>query len=198
MRRTADWDMPNVRAIAAGLTPALKDARMKFAFPCGTSSIPSALGTCPAMDWPRDDVALDRARLAGFWGAAWLRRLISAATASSSFRNWASSTYLSASGRLPGSVTRFPSVDRDGAPDAGILSSRTFGDAPSCRLELPSLNSAAFEQGQQRAKLHLRLDGVLPLPATNRAGTDLHETPSPDEGRLLSWSTWSGSTMFRY
>jgi len=35
MRFTNETDMPNVRAIVAGFSPALNDARMRFAFPSG-------------------------------------------------------------------------------------------------------------------------------------------------------------------
>ena len=38
-RRTKDWDILNVRAMATGLIPARNDARMRFAFPSGISSI---------------------------------------------------------------------------------------------------------------------------------------------------------------
>jgi hypothetical protein len=38
MRFTRDWEIPNVRAMAAGLSPAPNDARMRFAFPSGISS----------------------------------------------------------------------------------------------------------------------------------------------------------------
>lgn len=34
-RRTSEREIPNVRAIAAGATPALNDARMRFALPSG-------------------------------------------------------------------------------------------------------------------------------------------------------------------
>src|SRR6266480_7109448 len=34
-RCTTDWDIRKVRAMAAGLTPALNDARMRFAVPSG-------------------------------------------------------------------------------------------------------------------------------------------------------------------
>jgi hypothetical protein len=38
-RLTKDWDILNVRAMATGLMPARNDARMRFAFPSGISSI---------------------------------------------------------------------------------------------------------------------------------------------------------------
>jgi len=38
MRFTNETDMPNVRAIVAGFSPALNDARMRFAFPSGIST----------------------------------------------------------------------------------------------------------------------------------------------------------------
>jgi hypothetical protein len=38
-RFTKDWDILNVRAMAAGLIPAVNDARMRFALPSGISSI---------------------------------------------------------------------------------------------------------------------------------------------------------------
>jgi hypothetical protein len=57
-RFTKDWDIRNVRAMAAGLTPAMNDARMRFAFPSGISSIPLAFLLRPATDWPCDDVPI--------------------------------------------------------------------------------------------------------------------------------------------
>jgi hypothetical protein len=42
-RRTSDWDIREVRAIAAGLRPALNEAWMRFTFPAGTSSRPLIL-----------------------------------------------------------------------------------------------------------------------------------------------------------
>jgi hypothetical protein len=38
MRFTSETEMPNVRAIVAGFSPALNDARMRFAFPSGIST----------------------------------------------------------------------------------------------------------------------------------------------------------------
>ncbi len=37
-RFTKDWDIFNVRAMAAGLSPAPNDARMRFSLPSGISS----------------------------------------------------------------------------------------------------------------------------------------------------------------
>jgi hypothetical protein len=45
-RFTKDWDILNVRAMAAGSIPALNDARIRFALPSGISSI-SLAGAAP-------------------------------------------------------------------------------------------------------------------------------------------------------
>ena len=55
-RFTKDWDIRNVRAMAAGLTPALNDAMIRFALPSGISSISLIFLLRNAADWPRDDV----------------------------------------------------------------------------------------------------------------------------------------------
>jgi hypothetical protein len=70
-RFTKDWDIRNMRAMAVGLTPAMNDARMRFAFPSGISSIPLALLLRPVTDWPCDDVPIAATSVAGsFLGAA--------------------------------------------------------------------------------------------------------------------------------
>ena len=98
--------------MAAGFTPALKDARMRFALPNGTTA-PSGGA------WPRDTLGVlpgtgfaDETEWGGFVGAAGSRRLISAVTSRNRVLSCASSRYRSAFGRLLGSV--IPEVS-DGA-----------------------------------------------------------------------------------
>src|SRR5216684_2697603 len=69
-RFTKDWGIRNVRAMAAGLTPALNDARMRFAFPSGISSIPLIFLSRNAADWPCEDVPVAAAIAVSFLGSA--------------------------------------------------------------------------------------------------------------------------------
>jgi hypothetical protein len=50
-RLTKDWDILNVRAMATGLIPARNDARMRFAFPSGISSIALVVLSETDTDW---------------------------------------------------------------------------------------------------------------------------------------------------
>ena len=50
-RLTKDCDILNVRAMAIGLTPARNDARMRFAFPSGISSIALVVLSETGTDW---------------------------------------------------------------------------------------------------------------------------------------------------
>src|SRR6266851_9103372 len=68
-RFTKDWGIRNVRAMAAGLTPALNDARMRFAFPSGISSILLIFLSRNAADWPCEDVPVAAAIAVSFLGA---------------------------------------------------------------------------------------------------------------------------------
>jgi hypothetical protein len=112
-RLTRDGGTWNVRAIAAGFSPALKDARMRFAFPSGSSS------TVLTVFW----IAADRgtAEDTSLCGRCWARRSISAVTATRSFWRSALSRYLSEVERSDGSMTRggtVASVDDNAArPD---------------------------------------------------------------------------------
>jgi hypothetical protein len=81
MRFTKDWDIRNVRAMVAGLTPARNDARMRFAVPSENPSISLALLRI-APDWPCDDIPVAAALSVSFLGALCLRRSISTVTAS--------------------------------------------------------------------------------------------------------------------
>src|SRR5262249_12853269 len=83
-RCTTDWDIRKVRAMAAGLTPALNDARMRFAVPSGILSIPLILLLRIVTDWPCDDAPVGAAGAVSFLGPPRLRRLISTVTAASS------------------------------------------------------------------------------------------------------------------
>jgi len=84
-RFTKDWDILNVRAMAAGLTPALNDARMRFALPSGISSIWLIFLWRVIAGWLCDDVPVAGAVATLFLGLACLRRSISRLTAWSSF-----------------------------------------------------------------------------------------------------------------
>src|SRR5215471_12228293 len=66
MRFTKDWDIRNVRAMAAGLTPARNDARMRFAVPSGNSLIPLVFVLRNAADWRCDDVPVATAVAVSF------------------------------------------------------------------------------------------------------------------------------------
>jgi hypothetical protein len=57
-----------VRAMAAGLTPARNDARMRFAVPSGNSSIPLVFVLRNAADWRCDDVPVAAAVAVSFLG----------------------------------------------------------------------------------------------------------------------------------
>jgi len=68
MRFTRDWDIRKVRAMAAGLTPALNDARMRFAVPAGILSIPLTFLLRMAADWPCGDAPVGAAAAVSFLG----------------------------------------------------------------------------------------------------------------------------------
>jgi hypothetical protein len=109
-----------VRAMAAGLTPAFNDARMRFAVPSGILSIPLSLLLRIVADWPCDDALVGAAGALSFLRP---RRLISMVTAASSRSSWASSRYFSDPERSLGRVTRAgdgaPIDDGDEARDDG-------------------------------------------------------------------------------
>jgi hypothetical protein len=119
-RCTTDRDIRKVRAMAAGLTPAFNDARMRFAVPSGILSIPVSLLLRIVADWPCDDALVGAAGALSFLRP---RRLISMVTAASSRSSWASSRYFSDPERSLGSVTRAgdgaPIDDGDEARDDG-------------------------------------------------------------------------------
>ena len=98
-----------MRAMAAGLTPAFNDARMRFAIPSGILSIPLSLLLRIVADWPCDDALVGAAGALLFLRP---RRLISMVTAASSRSSWASSRYFRDPERSLGRVTRAG----DGAP----------------------------------------------------------------------------------
>ena len=64
MRLTADRDIRKVRAISAAFTPALNDARMRFAVPSGICSIPPILSLRVLADWLGDDALVGAAAAA--------------------------------------------------------------------------------------------------------------------------------------
>src|SRR5580704_13805789 len=68
MRSTKDWDIRNVRAMAAGLTPARNDARIRFAVPSGNSSMPLVFLSRNVTDWLCDDVPAAAALAVSFLG----------------------------------------------------------------------------------------------------------------------------------
>jgi len=108
-----------VRAMVAGLMPALNDARIRFALPSGISSISPIFLSRDAAGWPFDDFVV-----AVLFLGACLRRLNSTITAWSSIRSWASSRYLSDPERSFGRVTRAGDCasvdDADAARDDGF------------------------------------------------------------------------------
>ena len=137
-RLTKDWDILNVRAMATGLMPARNDARMRFAFPSGISSIALVVLSETGTDWSFAEIPATGGVAPFFLASPWLRRLISTVTASSNLRSWASSRYLSEPGRLLGSVTRArggaPADNADAAWDGGF---RIVDEARFCRLAPP-------------------------------------------------------------
>lgn len=106
-RRTTDKDIPKVRAIAAGLSPALNDARIRFTWPSGIRTASLAAGrTDPFVTLP-----------------VCPRRAISSSTASRNLRSSASSRYSSDRGRSLGSLIRrlSPEVGNARAPPCTFL-----------------------------------------------------------------------------
>jgi len=61
MRFTTDRDIRKVWAMSAAFTPALNDARMRFAVPSGICSIPPILSLRVLADWPGDDALVGAA-----------------------------------------------------------------------------------------------------------------------------------------
>jgi hypothetical protein len=54
-RFTTDRDIREVRAMSEAFTPALNDARMRFAVPSGIFSVPPILSLRMLANWPGDD-----------------------------------------------------------------------------------------------------------------------------------------------
>ena len=67
-RFTTDRDIRKVRAMSAALTPALYDARIRFAVPSGIFSIPLSLLLRMVADWPSDDTLVGAAATVSFFG----------------------------------------------------------------------------------------------------------------------------------
>src|SRR5215831_11009679 len=65
-RFTTDRDIRKVRAMSAAFTPALNDARMRFAVPSGAFSIPLILSLRMLADWPGDDALVGAAAAVSF------------------------------------------------------------------------------------------------------------------------------------
>jgi hypothetical protein len=65
-RLTTDRDIRKVRAMSAALTPALNDARIRFAVPSGIFSIPLGLLLRMVADWSCDDALVGAAAAVSF------------------------------------------------------------------------------------------------------------------------------------
>jgi hypothetical protein len=118
--------------MAAGLIPAVNDARMKFALPSGISSISLAFLVRDTADWTCGDVTVAVAVAILSMGAPCLRRLLSTVTALSNLLSWASSRYLSDPARSPGSVT--PAAGGASVDDTDLALEDGFSTAEGARF----------------------------------------------------------------